>query len=94
MSPETETIEVAQGRFCKAGFWHQIGDDCDHIVALPAAPRAARALPSIVTDDYYSEEATLARREENKLKYQPGRNIARRDRKLIGNEAKGLNDWK
>lgn len=71
MIEQTEAVELAQGRFCKAGFWHAKGTRCDHIVALPVAPVAKKVLPSIVPDDYYSPESMAARREENRKRYQP-----------------------
>jgi hypothetical protein len=57
--------------YCRAGFIH-FGDDCEHVVKTQfnaAMPRPAEQIP----DEFYSEEAIAARREENKLKYQPTR---------------------
>lgn len=49
---------------------------------------ARRVTNTIVPDDYYSDEATARRREENKQKYQPTRRPFVRNQTLVGNEAK------
>ena len=69
---------------CRAGFWHVPGDVCDHVVPLPSV--AVKLPPDHDTvringqgqitrtykqDGFYSEEATAARKVENRLKYAP-----------------------
>jgi hypothetical protein len=58
--------------YCKAGFEHVVGSDCDHIVTVQFnVPKKAEARPAIVPDDFYSEQATARRRAENRQRYQP-----------------------
>lgn len=60
---------------CTAGFLHFEGEECGHIASQrPALEPRGFELP----DDYYSPEATAARRAENKLKYGPGQRRANR----------------
>lgn len=90
MNLQLEDIELANGRYCKAGFWHGLKDSCDHLVPLLGSsdhkPRPKPFLPA----DFYSEEATARRREENKAKYQPERASNLRGRELFGNEAEEM----
>lgn len=56
--------------YCKAGFHHLNLDDCDHIAPMPKAAVVVSTFE--LPKDFYSAEATAARKAENKAKYQPG----------------------
>lgn len=86
MIPETE-IDMSQW-YCKAGFAHAKEGPCEHVVVSQGPPRRRFELP----EDYYSPEALVGRREENKRKYGPSRRQVPRG-VLIGNEAKEVGEW-
>lgn len=75
---------MAYGRYkCRAGFLHVSNEECGHPVigqVVPGAPsvRVTRIMPKIVSDDFYSDEATARRREENREKYKPKQQLFNR----------------
>lgn len=86
MTPETE-IDMSHW-YCKAGFAHALGAECEHALVPQGPARRTFELP----EDYYSPEAVAARREENKSKYRPGATRPPRG-VLIGNEATEVGQW-
>jgi hypothetical protein len=72
--------------YCKAGFRHVALDDCEHVVSQ------SRGWKFELPADFYSKEATAARKAENKAKYGPRGQLADRSIKRAVNEVRDVGD--